>query len=50
MIMTSIRKGVSPTARGVGEGLCFILDTVAFIRYILNPSLRSVSLQLLTPK
>ncbi|XP_055710420.1 chromosome transmission fidelity protein 18 homolog isoform X2 [Phlebotomus papatasi] len=50
MLMIALRKGLGSTVRGIGEGCVMLLDTLPLIRRILSPSIRSVSLQLLTPK
>lgn len=50
LIQSSLRKGLCATTRGIGDGQAIIIDTIPLLRKILCPSLRSVSLQLLSPK
>ncbi|XP_059617862.1 chromosome transmission fidelity protein 18 homolog [Phlebotomus argentipes] len=50
MLMIALRKGLGNTVRSVGEGNVMLLDSLPLVRRILSPSIRSVSLQLLTPK
>uniref|UniRef100_A0A1S4KHE3 Uncharacterized protein n=2 Tax=Culex quinquefasciatus TaxID=7176 RepID=A0A1S4KHE3_CULQU len=50
LILTGLRKGLSAHLKGIGEGPTVLLDTVPLLKRVISPSLRSVSLQLLTPK
>ncbi|XP_001659131.2 chromosome transmission fidelity protein 18 homolog [Aedes aegypti] len=50
LILTGLRKGLSAQLKGIGEGPTVLLDTVPLLKRVLSPSLRSVSIQLLTPK
>ncbi|XP_055546969.1 chromosome transmission fidelity protein 18 homolog [Wyeomyia smithii] len=50
LILTGLRKGLSAQLKGIGEGPTVLLDTVPLLKRVISPSLRSVSLQLLTPK
>ncbi|XP_058446411.1 chromosome transmission fidelity protein 18 homolog [Malaya genurostris] len=50
LILTGLRKGLSAHLKGIGEGPTVLLDTVPLLKRVINPALRSVSLQLLTPK
>ncbi|XP_055590916.1 chromosome transmission fidelity protein 18 homolog [Uranotaenia lowii] len=50
LILAGLRKGLSAQLKGIGEGPTVLLDTVPLLKRVINPSLRSVSLQLLTPK
>ncbi|XP_058819117.1 chromosome transmission fidelity protein 18 homolog [Topomyia yanbarensis] len=50
LILTGLRKGLSAQLKGIGEGPTVLLDTVPLLKRVINPALRSVSLQLLTPK
>ncbi|XP_037047401.1 chromosome transmission fidelity protein 18 homolog [Bradysia coprophila] len=49
-IESSLKKGFCATTRGVGDGPCVILDTVSLLRKVISPSLRTVSVELLSPK
>ncbi|XP_068151463.1 chromosome transmission fidelity protein 18 homolog [Drosophila tropicalis] len=49
-IYQAFRKGVSSTSLGVGQGNVLLLDTVPMLKRILSPQLRSVAVQLLSPK
>lgn len=49
-VCVSFLKNLSSNVRCLGNGQSMLLDTVSFIRHILSPSLRFVSLQLLTAK
>ncbi|XP_055641779.1 chromosome transmission fidelity protein 18 homolog [Toxorhynchites rutilus septentrionalis] len=50
LILTGLRKGLSAQLKGIGEGPTVLLDTVPLLKHVISPSLRSVSLQLLTSK
>ncbi|CAD7079095.1 unnamed protein product, partial [Hermetia illucens] len=50
MIFHALRRGISPGVMGIGSGHAILLDTVSLMKRVLSPNLRSVSLQLLTPK
>lgn len=50
MILTALRKGMNPMCKGIGEGVTFLLDTAPFVKRVICPSLRPVSLQLLSQK
>lgn len=50
LILTGLRKGLSAQLKGIGEGPTVLLDTVPLLKRVISPALRSVSLQLLTPK
>lgn len=50
MIFQSLRKGIVASLKGAGDGPAFLLDSLSLIKCILCPILRSVSVQLLTPK
>lgn len=50
MIFNSLKKGLLASLKGVGEGHVLLMDSICLIKYILSPQLRSVSLQLLSPK
>ncbi|XP_065090752.1 chromosome transmission fidelity protein 18 homolog [Ochlerotatus camptorhynchus] len=50
LILTGLRKGLSAQLKGIGDGPTVLLDTVPLLKRVISPSLRSVSLQLLTPK
>ncbi|XP_053694619.1 chromosome transmission fidelity protein 18 homolog [Sabethes cyaneus] len=50
LILTGLRKGLSAQLKGIGEGPTVLLDTIPLLKRVISPSLRSVSLQLLTPK
>ncbi|XP_053674908.1 chromosome transmission fidelity protein 18 homolog [Anopheles nili] len=50
LILTGLRKGLSAHLKGVGEGSSMIIDTIPMLKRVINPSLRSVSLQLLSQK
>ncbi|KAG4072740.1 hypothetical protein HA402_001852 [Bradysia odoriphaga] len=49
-IESSLKKGFCATTRGVGDGPCVILDTISLLRKVISPSLRTVSVELLSPK
>ncbi|EDV57669.1 chromosome transmission fidelity protein 18 homolog [Drosophila erecta] len=49
-IFQAICKGVTTSALGVGQGRTLLLDTVPLLKRILSPQLRSVAVQLLSPK
>ncbi|XP_034666321.1 chromosome transmission fidelity protein 18 homolog [Drosophila subobscura] len=49
-IFQALRKGVTPSAVGVGHGTILLLDTVPMLKRILSPQLRSVTVKLLSPK
>lgn len=50
-ILTAVRRNLEATKRGVGDSpKTMNVDALPFVIKILNPSLRSVSLHLLTPK
>ncbi|EDW87579.1 chromosome transmission fidelity protein 18 homolog [Drosophila yakuba] len=49
-IFQAICKGVTTSALGVGQGGTLLLDTVPLLKRILSPQLRSVAVQLLSPK
>ncbi|KAH8271906.1 hypothetical protein KR044_010423 [Drosophila immigrans] len=49
-IFLSLRKGVTTSAQGVGQGNILLLDTVPLLKRILSPQLRSVAVQLLSQK
>lgn len=49
-IFLSLRKGVTTSAQGVGQGTILLLDTVPLLKRILSPQLRSVAVQLLSQK
>uniref|UniRef100_A0A182K417 AAA+ ATPase domain-containing protein n=1 Tax=Anopheles christyi TaxID=43041 RepID=A0A182K417_9DIPT len=50
LIMTGLRKGLSAHLKGIGEGAALLIDTIPMLKRVINPSLRSVSLQLLSQK
>lgn len=50
LVRSTFLKKLSSGVRCVGSGPSVLLDTVSFLRHILSPSLRFVSLQLLTNK
>jgi len=45
-----MRKGVTTSAQGIGQGNILLLDTVPLLKRILSPQLRSVAVQLLSQK
>ncbi|XP_030556914.1 chromosome transmission fidelity protein 18 homolog [Drosophila novamexicana] len=49
-IFLALRKGVTTSAQGVGQGNTLLLDTVPLLKRILSPQLRSVAVQLLSQK
>lgn len=49
-IESALKKGFTATTRGVGDGPCVLLDTVSLLRKVISPSLRTVSVELLSPK
>ncbi|XP_023174575.2 chromosome transmission fidelity protein 18 homolog isoform X2 [Drosophila hydei] len=49
-IFQALRKGVTTSAQGVGQGSILLLDTVPLLKRILSPQLRSVAVQLLSQK
>ncbi|XP_062120896.1 chromosome transmission fidelity protein 18 homolog [Drosophila sulfurigaster albostrigata] len=49
-IFLSLRKGITSSAQGVGQGNILLLDTVPLLKRILSPQLRSVAVQLLSQK
>uniref|UniRef100_A0A6P4F1G0 Chromosome transmission fidelity protein 18 homolog n=1 Tax=Drosophila rhopaloa TaxID=1041015 RepID=A0A6P4F1G0_DRORH len=49
-IFQALCKGVTTSALGVGQGKTLLLDTVPLLKRILSPQLRSVAVQLLSPK
>lgn len=50
-IETSLRRGLlASTTRSIGDSTAILLDTVPLLRHVLCPQLRSVSLQLLSPR
>lgn len=50
-IETALRRGFTASSTcGIGSGAAVLLDTVPLLRHVLCPQLRSVSLQLLSPK
>ncbi|KAH8412408.1 hypothetical protein KR009_001817 [Drosophila setifemur] len=49
-IFQALRKGVTSSALGVGQGRILLLDTVPMLKRILSPQLRSVAVQLLSVK
>ncbi|TDG42801.1 hypothetical protein AWZ03_010776 [Drosophila navojoa] len=49
-IFQSLRKGITTSAQGVGQGNILLLDTVPLLKRILSPQLRSVAVQLLSQK
>ncbi|KAH8412062.1 hypothetical protein KR222_007977 [Zaprionus bogoriensis] len=49
-IFQSLRRGVTTSAQGVGQGSILLLDTVPLLKRILSPQLRSVAVQLLSQK
>ncbi|KAH8240882.1 hypothetical protein KR026_006667 [Drosophila bipectinata] len=49
-IFQALRKGVTTSALGVGQGKILLLDTVPMLKRILSPQLRSVAVQLLSVK
>uniref|UniRef100_A0A182SHQ7 Uncharacterized protein n=1 Tax=Anopheles maculatus TaxID=74869 RepID=A0A182SHQ7_9DIPT len=50
IILTGLRKGLSAHLKGIGEGAAVLIDTIPMLKRVINPSLRSVSLQLLSQK
>ncbi|XP_050076845.1 chromosome transmission fidelity protein 18 homolog [Anopheles maculipalpis] len=50
LILTGLRKGLSAQMKGIGEGAAVLIDTIPMLKRVINPSLRSVSLQLLSQK
>ncbi|GAB0095372.1 chromosome transmission fidelity protein 18 homolog [Sergentomyia squamirostris] len=50
MLMIALRKGLGSSVRGIGDGSVALLDALPLVRRVLSPNIRSVSLQLLTPK
>uniref|UniRef100_A0A6E8VY12 AAA domain-containing protein n=1 Tax=Anopheles coluzzii TaxID=1518534 RepID=A0A6E8VY12_ANOCL len=50
LIMTGLRKGLSAHLKGIGEGAAVLIDTIPMLKRVINPTLRSVSLQLLSQK
>ncbi|XP_035915325.1 chromosome transmission fidelity protein 18 homolog [Anopheles stephensi] len=50
LILTGLRKGLSAHLKGIGEGAAVLIDTIPMLKRVINPSLRSVSLQLLSQK
>uniref|UniRef100_A0A182RUR9 AAA+ ATPase domain-containing protein n=1 Tax=Anopheles funestus TaxID=62324 RepID=A0A182RUR9_ANOFN len=50
LILTGLRKGLSAHLKGIGEGATVLIDTIPMLKRVINPSLRSVSLQLLSQK
>uniref|UniRef100_A0A182JLN0 AAA+ ATPase domain-containing protein n=1 Tax=Anopheles atroparvus TaxID=41427 RepID=A0A182JLN0_ANOAO len=50
LILTGLRKGISAHLKGIGEGSRILIETVPLLKRVINPSLRSVSVQLLTQK
>ncbi|XP_049534330.1 chromosome transmission fidelity protein 18 homolog [Anopheles darlingi] len=50
LILAGLRRGLSAQLKGIGEGATVLLDTVPMLKRVINPTLRSVSLQLLTMK
>lgn len=49
-VRAAFLKNISSNVRCLGNGPSVLMDTISFIRHILSPSLRFVSLQLLTTK
>ncbi|XP_063699801.1 chromosome transmission fidelity protein 18 homolog [Culicoides brevitarsis] len=50
-ILSALRKNLEATKRGIGDTQKIMnVDSLPFVKLILNPCLRSVSLHLLTPK
>lgn len=50
LILTGLRKGISAHLKGIGEGSRVLIETIPLLKRVINPSLRSVSVQLLTQK
>lgn len=50
MIFGSLKKNLTVATKGIGEGHAILLDAIPLIKHVLCPSLRSVSMQLLSPK
>ncbi|XP_058059277.1 chromosome transmission fidelity protein 18 homolog [Anopheles bellator] len=50
LVLTGLRRGLSAHLKGIGDGATVLLDTVPMLKRVINPTLRSVSLQLLTAK
>lgn len=50
MVFQAFRKGIASGVIGAGQGSMLLTETVPFLKRILSPNLRSVSVQLLTPK
>uniref|UniRef100_A0A182NGJ9 Uncharacterized protein n=1 Tax=Anopheles dirus TaxID=7168 RepID=A0A182NGJ9_9DIPT len=50
LILTGLRKGLSAHLKGIGDGATVLIDTIPMLKRVINPSLRSVSLQLLSQK
>lgn len=50
-IETAMRASMAAgRSRGIGDGAAVLLDTLPLVRHVLCPQLRSVSLQLLSPR
>lgn len=50
MIFDSLKKGMKSNLRGIGSGQEILLDSVGFIKLIICPEIRSVSMHLLTDR
>ncbi|XP_058126500.1 chromosome transmission fidelity protein 18 homolog [Anopheles ziemanni] len=50
LVLTGLRKGISAYLKGIGEGSRVLVETIPLLKRVINPSLRSVSVQLLTQK
>lgn len=50
MVFQAFRKGIASGVIGAGQGSGLLTETIPFLKRILSPSLRSVSVQLLTPR
>lgn len=50
MVFQAFRKGIASGVIGAGQGSGLLTETVPFLKRILSPNLRSVSVQLLTPR
>lgn len=50
MILSSLKKGISLSLRGIGGGTELLMDSISLVKHIISPEIRSVSMHLLTEK
>lgn len=50
MILTALKRGISPAYKGVGEGGAILLDTIPFVKRVVCPTLSSLPMELLSSR